>query len=516
MNLRVLVLASCTFAVGTGTFVVAGLLGAVSGDLSVSVGAAGHLVTVFAVAYAVGSPVLVAAPGRVGGRRLLVASLLVFALANAAAAVVPTYPLLLASRVAAACGAAVLTPVASAVAAELVSPAHRGRALSVVVGGLSVSWVVGVPLGTLVGDLYGWRVTFLLVAALALSAALAVGTLVPNVESPPPQGLASRLSVAVRPAVLVVLGVTTLGLAATFVVLTYVRPVLEAITGFGPAGIGAMFFLFGLASIAGTVLGGHGADRLGYRANAVPILVVLALSLLSFSLLFGVGAGTTPAILGVGVSVVAWCVAGYALLPLQQHRLLAAAPDNTSGALSLNASAIYAGQGLGAIVGSLVLANSSLAALGLVGALCTLVALGVLPGPSARLPLPGASRRRGRELRHPARRRPRHDGRGGRGPHIGPGTALGRGVPALDPIPGRQTGATPNGHRTRRRGSPPDNHGRDDVRPRHGLGRTRAELGDRTCAGHAAMGGRSAWPRSPTITAGAADAGVAAGRSVLV
>jgi MFS transporter, DHA1 family, inner membrane transport protein len=167
-------------------------------------------------------------------------------------------------------------------------------------------------------------------------------------------------------------------LAATFVVLTYVRPVLEAITGFGPAGIGAMFLLFGLASIAGTILGGYGADRLGYRANAVPILVVLALSLLSFSLLAAVEAGTTPAILGAGAVVVAWCASGYALLPLQQHRLLAAAPKNASGVLSLNASAIYAGQGLGAIIGSLVLANISLAALGLAGALCALVALAVV------------------------------------------------------------------------------------------------------------------------------------------
>jgi MFS transporter, DHA1 family, inner membrane transport protein len=378
MNVRVLVLAACTFAVGTGTFVVAGLLGAVAEDLSVSVGAAGHLVTVFAVSYAVGSPALVAATGRVGRRRLLVASMLVFALANAAAAVVPTYPLLLSSRVAAACGAAVIAPVASAVAAEIVSPEHRGRALSVAVGGLSVAWVVGVPLGTLVGDLYGWRVTFLLVAALALAAALAVGALIPSTQIPPPQGIVSRLSVAGHPAVLVVLGVTLLGLAATFVVLTYVRPVLEAITGFGPAGIGAMFLLFGLASIAGTILGGYGADRLGYRANAVPILVVLALSLLSFSLLAAVEAGTTPAILGAGAAVVAWCASGYALLPLQQHRLLAAAPKNASGVLSLNASAIYAGQGLGAIIGSLVLANISLAALGLAGALCALVALAVL------------------------------------------------------------------------------------------------------------------------------------------
>src|SRR3712207_725135 len=157
-SLRILVLALATFAVGTGTFIVTGLLGGVARDLSVSVGTAGHLVTVFAIAFALLSPVLVAATAHVGRRRLLVSALALFALANAAAALAPTFSLLLLSRVAAAGLAAICTPVAVATAAQLAPPEHKGRALSVTIGGISVAWVVGVPSGAVIVDDLGWRV----------------------------------------------------------------------------------------------------------------------------------------------------------------------------------------------------------------------------------------------------------------------------------------------------------------------------------------------------------------------
>jgi DHA1 family inner membrane transport protein len=379
VNLRVLVLVLGTFAIGTGTFVVTGILGSVSEDLSVSVGTAGYLVTVFAVAYAVGSPLLVAVTGKVARRRLLVGALILFAVANAVAAVVPTFSLLLATRVLGALGAAVLTPVAGAVAAELAEPEHKGRALSLVLGGLSVSWVVGIPLGAMIGDRYGWRMSFVLVAVLSVLAALAVWALLPAVENTSlATGLASSLAVAKRPAVLVAAGVTGLGVAAGFVVLTYVRPLLESLTSFGGSGIGWMLLLFGLASVTGTALGGFAADRFGHRRSAPSILVVLTASLLSFSLIPASQAGSLLAVLGAGTALVTWSVVGFALIPLQQYRLIGVAPEDQNEVLSLNASAIYLGQGFGSGLGSLVLGYASLSSLGWVGALCAAAALIVL------------------------------------------------------------------------------------------------------------------------------------------
>ncbi len=133
--------------------------------------------------------------------------------------------------------------------------------------------------------------------------------------------------------------------------------------------------LFGLASIVGSVLGGYGADRRGYGQNVVTVLVVLAFSLLLFSLLPTVGVGPTSAAVGAGVALAGWAVAGFALVPLQQHRLIRIAPDQQNGALALNACAIYAGQGFGTVLGSLILGYASLAALGGAGAACAAAAL---------------------------------------------------------------------------------------------------------------------------------------------
>lgn len=373
-NLRVLVLALASFAIGTGVFVVAGLLGGVAEDFSVPLGTAGHAATVYAVVYAVVSPVLVTATGRVARRRLLVVVLALFALSNLAAALAPTFSLLLASRIAAACFAAVCTPVATAVAAGLVAPEHRGRALSVVIGGASASWVVGVPVATLISDHFGWRAGFVMVAALAAVAAASVGALLPAVKTPTPSGsLVSRLAVVGRPAVLTTLAVTVLGMAATFSVLTYVRPLLEDLAGLHGGGVASMLFLFGLAGLAGSALGGYGADRLGYRANVVTMLLVLVFSLLSFSLLAVVDPPFVA--LGAATALVAMAAAGFALIPLQQYRLIRTAPDEQNGVLALNASAIYVGQGLGAVVGSLVLGHASSASLGWAGATCAAAAL---------------------------------------------------------------------------------------------------------------------------------------------
>jgi len=373
-NLRVLVLALASFAIGTSVFVVAGLLGGVARGFSIPLGTVGHTATVYAIVYAVLSPVLVAATGRVARRRLLVLVLSLFALSNLAAALAPTFSLLLASRVAAASFAAICTPVATAVAAGLVAPEHRGKALSVVIGGVSASWVVGVPAATLISDHFGWRAGFVLVAVLAAVAAAGVGALLPAVKTPAPSGrLSSRLAVVRRPAVLVTLAVTVLGMAAAFSVLTYVRPLLEDLRGLQGGGVASMLFLFGLAGLAGSVLGGYGADRLGYRTNVVSILMVLVFSLLSFSLLSVLGPAFVA--LGAATALVAMATAGFALTPLQQYRLIQSAPDQQNGVLALNASAIYVGQGLGAILGSSVITHASSASLGWAGATCAALAL---------------------------------------------------------------------------------------------------------------------------------------------
>jgi predicted MFS family arabinose efflux permease len=380
VRLRLILLALGTFAIGTGSFVFAGLLGAVAEDLAVSVGAAGQLITVYAVVYAVGSPVLVTLTGGVARRTLLVWSLVVFAAANVAALVLPTFGPLMASRVIAACGAAVFTPTAAAVAADIAPPERRGEALAVVTGGLTVAFAFGIPLGTLIGDRFGWRSAFVLVGFLGAVAVAGILALLPSVESPPRMTLGERVAAARQPAVLSALALTAIGLGSGFVVFTYIGPLLGELAGFGAGGVSAMLLLFGLAAIAGNALGGYGADRWPYTPSVGTIFLVLALSFLSFlsfSLLAPLG-GSPLAVFGAAAALVAWSIAGWALTPFQQYRLLELAPRNGNTVLSLNASAIYLGQGAGAAVGALVLLYGSLGSLGWTASLLVGTGLAVL------------------------------------------------------------------------------------------------------------------------------------------
>jgi DHA1 family inner membrane transport protein len=165
---------------------------------------------------------------------------------------------------------------------------------------------------------------------------------------------------------------------ASFVVLTYVRPVLENLTHFDTEGIGLMLAVFGLASIPGALLGGYIADRWGYRVSMIAVLAILSMSLFSFSLLSTVQPGSVSTVLGVGAALVAWSVAAFAFLPLQQYRLIVVAPEGQNSALALNASAIQAGQGIGAGLGALALHYGSVDGLGWAGALCAVGAFAAL------------------------------------------------------------------------------------------------------------------------------------------
>lgn len=377
MNNRLLALALGTFAIGTGSFVFAGLLEGVARDLSVSVATAGHLVTVFAVTYAVSSPVLAAFTGNVGRKRLLVAAMSLFVAGNLVSVISPSFELLLASRVAAAAGAAVFTPTAAAVASSIAPPEARGRALSVVTGGLTVAFVAGIPLGSLIGTYSSWRMTFVMVGALGVIAAFGVRYLLPHVENPPVVSLRERVDTLRQPAVGAALLFTFISLMGGFVVFTYISPLLTEITGFGGAGVSGMLLLFGSAAMVGNSLGGYGADHVRYGRLMAAIVVALTISLLAFSLLVRIpGSGT--AVLGVSAALVGWGTAGFALNPLQQYRVVQLAECTRNVALSLNASAIYLGQGAGAFLGALALDLGSLGSLGWTGALCTFLSLAVL------------------------------------------------------------------------------------------------------------------------------------------
>ncbi|MEV4397858.1 MFS transporter [Nonomuraea sp. NPDC049607] len=362
-----LVLALGTFAVGTDAFVVAGFLPDLAASLGVTEGAAGQSVTVFAAAYAVLSPVLATVAARVPRRVLLVAALVVLGLANLGSALAPSFPVLVVTRVLAAAGAAAYTPGAGAVAAALVRPELRARALAVVVGGLTVATALGVPLGDLAGERLGWRYALGAVAVACLAVAAGVRAVMPVLPGAPPVPLRARLDVLRRPAVTAILPLTVLGMAASYTVYAYSAPALRAV---GVEGTAGLLFLYGLGAVLGNLAAGYATDRWGAHRVLPAAYLVMAVSLGLLGWMAAPGAAAPSGALSstpsgmpsgvlVGVLVLAWGASSWCQTPPQQHRLIAAAPLEAPLVVSLNSSAIYAGIGAGTLLGGLTLPSGA-------------------------------------------------------------------------------------------------------------------------------------------------------------
>jgi len=358
-------LAAASFATGTQAFVFAGLLAEVAADLGVSVGAAGQLSTAFALASAVAAPVLGGLLGRAERRGTLFMALLLVAGLNVVAALAPDFQALLGLRVLAALAGAVVNPLASAAAVALSPPEQRGRALAVVTGGLTLAFTLGIPLGSAVGGAFGWRATFLFAGGMALLGALVLRLGLPRLPAPqaarPPMLATLRL-----PGVLSMLGLTFLGFAATFCVVAYLGPVVNAATGLSGAAVGPFQAGIGLGSLLGVLLGGWLADARRARAGIIGLYLAMAVVLLGYvPLIAGQVAAAAP---WLGLVIVSSATILFALIPLVQSRLVAAAPQAGPVLFGLNGTMVYAGQGMGALLGGLVTLGVGLPATGVVGA----------------------------------------------------------------------------------------------------------------------------------------------------
>ncbi|MFI0151863.1 MFS transporter [Streptomyces lydicus] len=348
MRLRLLLLALGTFAVGTDSMVMAGILGLVARDLDVSVPAAGQMVTVFALSYAVLAPVLATAAARWPRRRLLLTALTVFTVANALSAVAPTYPILLATRVLAAAGAALYTPTANAVATALVPPERRGRALATVLGGMTVATALGVPLGTYLGRT-DWRLTMWLVVALGAAAFLGLALLLRDLPAPTAApDLRARLAPLRNRRVLVAAATTLVFFLAVNVVYIYLGTAVRPATGGDAGRLSLVMLVSGVTSVAGNWLGGRAVDRFGVR---VVLLAGGSAAAAAFLALPWASATMTGALLYAGVAP----LAGWAVAVALPHHLASIEPSSAPLLISLNSSALYLGVAAAGGVGSLAL-----------------------------------------------------------------------------------------------------------------------------------------------------------------
>lgn len=374
---KLLCLALGAFAIGTESYVVAGVLPTLASDLGVTVPVAGQLITAFALTYAIGSPLIAVATGEMERRRLLLISLTAFGAFNLLAAVAHSYGLLLTARIGLGLSAGTFMPAASAYAVAATPAAQRGRALSIVFGGLTVALVVGAPIGVLLGEYFGWRFIFIGVAALTGVALAGLAFTLRPIYPDTRVTLAERVAIARRPDVLATLAVTTMALCGVYTIYAYLTPLLQQRAHLAGNTVAIVFFLFGLGSTIGNYLSGRTTDRIGPRRVLTASLTGLSGLFISLSLVAAFFVPETARWIIVPL-IVLWGFVGWSFPSAQQAHIASLAPKLAPITLSLNSSAIYLGASLGALLGSIVVAHGSVSELGWVGALCEVGALSLL------------------------------------------------------------------------------------------------------------------------------------------
>ncbi|MGK5034268.1 MFS transporter [Janthinobacterium sp. LB3P118] len=389
MPIALLALTLSAFAIGTTEFVIVGLLPTIAADLGVNLPSAGLLVSLYALGVAVGAPVLTALTGKIPRKTLLLSLMVLFTLGNLLAWKSPGYETLVIARILTGLAHGVFFSIGSTIATSLVPKDKAASAIAIMFTGLTVALVTGVPLGTFIGQHFGWRETFLAVSALGLVAFVGSLLYVPsNIAHSKPASLLEQVQVLAQPRLLLVYAMTAVGYGGSFIAFTYLAPILQQVAGFSAGAVGAVMLVYGVSVAFGNIWGGKLADKKGPVSALKLIFLLLAAVLLVLTF-------TAPHPVLVIITVLLWGavafgnVAGLQVYVVQQaEHFTPRAVDVASG---LNIAAFNLGIAGGAWGGGLIVEHLGLVHTGWIGAIVVLGAFGltVLSGRLDRLnPIP--------------------------------------------------------------------------------------------------------------------------------
>ncbi|MBB3224728.1 MFS transporter [Pseudoduganella umbonata] len=385
MPIALLALTISAFAIGTTEFVIVGLLPTIAADLHVTLPSAGLLVSLYALGVAVGAPVLTALTGKLPRKILLLALMVLFTAGNLLAWQAPGYESLVAARILTGLAHGVFFSIGSTIATSLVPKEKAASAIAIMFTGLTVALVTGVPLGTFIGQHFGWRETFLAVSALGVVAFVGSLLFVPKqIPHTKPASLLAQVKVLAQPRLLLVYAMTAVGYGGSFIAFTFLAPILQQLAGFGESAVGAVMLVYGVSVAVGNIWGGKLADRRGPVGALKIIFPGLAAVLLALTF-------TAPHPWLAVLTVLLWGavafgnVAGLQVYVVQQaEHYTPRAVDVASG---LNIAAFNLGIAGGAWGGGHIVDRLGLVHTGWIGALVVLVAYGltVLSGRLDRL-----------------------------------------------------------------------------------------------------------------------------------
>ncbi|KVG75093.1 MFS transporter [Burkholderia ubonensis] len=358
MPLALLALTISAFAIGTTEFVIVGLIPTIAADLAVTLPSAGLLVSLYALSVAIGAPLLTALTGRVPRKTLLAGLMALFTVGNLVAWQAPDYESLIVARILTGLAHGVFFSVGSIIATTLVPKDKAASAIATMFSGMTVAFVAGIPLGTFIGQHFGWRATFLIVALFGLVAFLGAVAFVPRrLPQTEPAPLARQFRVLAQPRLLLVFAMTAVGYGGSLIAFTYMAPLLEQIAGFTPSQVSLVLVGYGVSVAFGNVWGGKLADRVGPVRALKRIFLLLAVVLLALTFTVHV---KWLAIL----TMLAWGAVAFGNVPgLQVYVVKQArhfAPDAADVASGFNIAAFNLGVAGGSSLGGVIVAHVGL------------------------------------------------------------------------------------------------------------------------------------------------------------
>ncbi len=371
MPLALFVLALSAFAIGTTEFVVLGLLPDVAGDLAVTIPQAGWLVTGYALAVAIGAPIMAVSTAHLRRRSTLILLMGVFILGNVMCALATGYWVLMIARVITALCHGAFFGIGSVVAANLVASDRKASAVALMFTGLTLANVLGVPLGTALGQAYGWRAPFWAVAAMGIASVVGLMLVLPKSETAPKSNILGEISALRGAGLWLSLLMTVFFSAAMFALFTYIAPILRDVTGVSPQGVTWTLFLIGLGLTVGNLLGGRLADwRLGTS---------LALSFGAIAITSALFSISSASLVPAEITLFVWALVTFAAVPALQIGVVRYGKDAPNLVSTINIGAFNVGNALGAWAGGMVIDNGfALTHVPLAAAALALIGLGIV------------------------------------------------------------------------------------------------------------------------------------------
>lgn len=368
MDKRVYLLTMVSFVVGMVELIIGGLLDIIASDLHVSLGKAGFLITIFSLVFAVSAPVLLTVTAKIERKRLTMSALCIFLVGNAISAISHSYELLLFARVLSAASGSLLVVLCITMASSLVEEKYRARAIGVVFMGISASLVLGVPIGLMLGNAFGWQAPFILICLLTVASLVGVYFFMENLAPKPSIPLKKQFGTLKNRKILFAQITSFLFLAGHLTLYGYLTPFLKESLGLNGNWVSAVYLIFGIAAVAGGGIGGFLSDRFGTKRTIIGVIGVFAISI--FAIPF-----TTFSFPLFLVVMAVWSMLSWAVTPAMQSYLIELSPQASEIQQGLNNSALHLGIASGSFIGGMVIEKASIGVNPEVGGVIILLAL---------------------------------------------------------------------------------------------------------------------------------------------